>query len=212
MIYIRETLKLLKSSATLRADGQSSDDRIEAGHLRSRKVRKTMYELVAINVIIIAMDLLLLGIQFADLYLIQTSVKGTVYSIKLKLEYAVLSKLVQLVRDSSWSNSDPFRLSNLGTRLKPTPLVPHRLRTQITKNLAEVLKMWALVLPPTGQQRILDSIGSIRHDGDVTQADVAHREEGSDMRTSGDAEGSRRRARTSVTNWINEEIGKHNIK
>jgi hypothetical protein len=44
------------------------------------------------------MDILLLGFEFANLYILEASFKGVVYSIKLKLEFAVLGKLVQLVK------------------------------------------------------------------------------------------------------------------
>jgi hypothetical protein len=36
------------------------------------------------------MDIALLGVEFANLYIIEVTFKGVVYSIKLKLEFAVL--------------------------------------------------------------------------------------------------------------------------
>jgi hypothetical protein len=56
-----------------------------------------MYQLFVINIIIIAMDIALLGVEFANLYIIETILKGVIYSIKLKLEFVVLGKLVQFV-------------------------------------------------------------------------------------------------------------------
>lgn len=44
------------------------------------------------------MDLALLGMEAASLYMLETILKGVVYSIKLKLELAVLGKLVELAR------------------------------------------------------------------------------------------------------------------
>ena len=44
------------------------------------------------------MDVLLLGFEFANLYIMEASFKGVVYSVKLKLEFAVLGKLVLLVK------------------------------------------------------------------------------------------------------------------
>lgn len=44
------------------------------------------------------MDILLLGFEFANLYIMEASFKGVVYSVKLKLEFAVLGKLVLLVK------------------------------------------------------------------------------------------------------------------
>jgi hypothetical protein len=43
------------------------------------------------------MDVALLGVEFANLYIIEATFKGVVYSIKLKLEFAVLGKLVNFV-------------------------------------------------------------------------------------------------------------------
>ncbi|PYH43206.1 uncharacterized protein BP01DRAFT_358722 [Aspergillus saccharolyticus JOP 1030-1] len=63
-----------------------------------RGKRKIMYQLVAINLIIIFLDLGLLVIEYRDLYIMETMIKGVIYSVKLKLEFAVLGKLVLLVR------------------------------------------------------------------------------------------------------------------
>ncbi|RHZ49112.1 uncharacterized protein CDV56_105635 [Aspergillus thermomutatus] len=71
-----------------------------------RGKRKIMYQLVAINLIIIFMDLGLLVVEYMNKYILETMIKGVVYSIKLKLEFAVLGKLVYLVRNHVWK-SDP---------------------------------------------------------------------------------------------------------
>ncbi|KKK19821.1 hypothetical protein P175DRAFT_0512553 [Aspergillus ochraceoroseus IBT 24754] len=67
-----------------------------------RSKRKIMYQLVAINLMIIFMDLGLLVIEYMDYYIMETMVKGVVYSVKLKLEFAVLGKLIYLVRNHVW--------------------------------------------------------------------------------------------------------------
>ncbi|KAL3451230.1 hypothetical protein BJX65DRAFT_237135 [Aspergillus insuetus] len=64
--------------------------------------RKIMYQLVAINLIIILMDIGLLVVEYMDYYIMETMIKGVVYSVKLKLEFAVLGKLVYLVRSHIW--------------------------------------------------------------------------------------------------------------
>jgi hypothetical protein len=65
-----------------------------------------MYQLLAININIniITMDLALLSVNFANLYLIETTLKTFVCSIKLKLELAVVGKLVQFVRNRTASS------------------------------------------------------------------------------------------------------------
>jgi len=124
IIYIKETIRLLKLSEAVQDDARSFDNTtttnynnmgsVSVGsgsgggainpHLKQASVRKTMYQLLAINVLIITMDLALLAVEFANLYLIETTLKGVVYSIKLKLEFAVLGKLIQLVRDRAESD------------------------------------------------------------------------------------------------------------
>ncbi|KAI9367004.1 hypothetical protein BJX61DRAFT_370649 [Aspergillus egyptiacus] len=67
-----------------------------------RGKRKIMYQLVAINLIIIGLDIGLLVVEYMDYYIMETMIKGVVYSVKLKLEFAVLGKLVFLVRSHIW--------------------------------------------------------------------------------------------------------------
>ncbi|KAL4927306.1 uncharacterized protein BDV17DRAFT_130865 [Aspergillus undulatus] len=66
----------------------------------SRENRKIMHQLVSINVLIVLMDLMLLGLEYASIYSIQITLKGVVYSVKLKLEFAVLGKLVDVVHST----------------------------------------------------------------------------------------------------------------
>jgi hypothetical protein len=64
---------------------------------KQEKSRRTLFELLYINMIIIMMDLSLLGLEYANLYILEIVIKGAVYSVKLKLEFAILGKLVQYV-------------------------------------------------------------------------------------------------------------------
>ncbi|KAJ5373680.1 hypothetical protein N7517_005686 [Penicillium concentricum] len=84
-LYVIETVKLLR----LGADVTSRPD-----------ARTIMYQLIGINCAIIAMDVLLLGLEYADYYAVQITLKGFVYSLKLKLEFAVLGRLVDLIQGS----------------------------------------------------------------------------------------------------------------
>lgn len=60
-----------------------------------------MHQLLLINVIVIIMDIGLLGMEYASQFLLQAITKGVLYSIKLKLELAILSRLVKFVRGNS---------------------------------------------------------------------------------------------------------------
>jgi len=75
-IYIWKTLDILKTGERKRA-------------------HRIMWQLFTINVIIICLDIALLAIEYRDLKIAEMSVKALVYSVKLKLEFAILSKLVE---------------------------------------------------------------------------------------------------------------------
>lgn len=60
------------------------------------RFRKIMWELVAINIVIIILDTALLAVEYLGMYQIEVTLKGMCYSIKLKLEFGVLSKLVKI--------------------------------------------------------------------------------------------------------------------
>ncbi|KAJ5693425.1 hypothetical protein N7462_002848 [Penicillium macrosclerotiorum] len=83
-IYIWNTIRLIRLSPE--------------GDKRRHKI---LYELLLINVLAIVMDLALVILQYLDFYFTQVILKGTVYSIKLKLEFAVLGMLVSIVQSHS---------------------------------------------------------------------------------------------------------------
>lgn len=87
-----------------------------------------MEQLIVINVIIVIMDLGLLGLVSASLYILETLVKGIVYSIKLKLEFAILGKLVKFVGGSSVSE-EAGRKNSVGF------VQTHGMATSIDNNL-----------------------------------------------------------------------------
>ena len=78
-IYIIETSKLIRTSPE--------------GDKRRNKI---LYELIAINLTAILMDISLLVLEYVGLYFTQVILKALVYSIKLKLEFAVLGMLVSI--------------------------------------------------------------------------------------------------------------------
>ncbi|KAL4975017.1 hypothetical protein BDW66DRAFT_76651 [Aspergillus desertorum] len=114
-LYISETIRMLRLDP-------------------DRGKRKIMYQLVAINLIIILMDIGLLVVEYMDYYIMETMIKGVVYSVKLKLEFAVLGKLVFLVRSHIWKQEsvtgpspefpdfvDATRVTSDLTHATPTP-------------------------------------------------------------------------------------------
>lgn len=79
-LYLYETLKILKSHTGLAAGGN----------------RQIMIHVVVINVVIILLDISVLALEFANLFNVQTAWKPFAYSIKLKMEFSVLNRLVEL--------------------------------------------------------------------------------------------------------------------
>jgi hypothetical protein len=67
---------------------------------------RVMWQLFSINIIIIAMDIALLALEYRNLRTLEQAFKVVIYSIKLKLEFAILGKLVELVQQNERSLSD----------------------------------------------------------------------------------------------------------
>lgn len=57
-----------------------------------------MYQLIAMNLVHLALDTALLTVGFLDFHAVQWTFKGFAYSIKLQLEFAILTQLVRIVK------------------------------------------------------------------------------------------------------------------
>ena len=71
------------------------------GIMKKNNTRRTIWELFVINVFIVLLDIGLLAVEYLDLLVYEQTFKGVVYSIKLKLEFAILGKLVKVVRSGN---------------------------------------------------------------------------------------------------------------
>jgi hypothetical protein len=91
-IYIYETVRLLQQS-------NKYGDRHNQGALR-----KLLAHLIFANVMVVALDVTLLAVEFSGHYEIQTTYKTAVYSVKLKIEFSVLNRLVQFVTNKRGSS------------------------------------------------------------------------------------------------------------
>src|SRR5271167_5037649 len=80
-LYVYATRKILKPGETF----------------QKSRTRQVMMHLIYVNILVILMDITLLCTEYANLYDIQITFKGTLYSIKLRLEFAVLNELRSLV-------------------------------------------------------------------------------------------------------------------
>ncbi|KAL4734768.1 hypothetical protein BDV11DRAFT_174446 [Aspergillus similis] len=88
-IYVWETVKLLR----LRPE---------------RRHHRILAQLLAMNVIVLVIDFVVVIVEYAGFYAVQVMFKPVAYSIKLKLEYAVLGRLVQIAQGGSSAASGPF--------------------------------------------------------------------------------------------------------
>ncbi|KAJ4300889.1 hypothetical protein N0V90_002977 [Kalmusia sp. IMI 367209] len=216
LIYIKETLRILKLSKSAQGDIMSISDDTE---MKEPIARKVMYQLLAINTIIIAMDVALLAVEFANLYLIETTLKGVVYSIKLKLEFAVLGKLVQIVHSKSESSvhgSGERQGTATGMELEKIPTA----RTASGNGSARGnIRRGSAI--GRGSSTLPDFVDPARISCDVTHAPIrtpgrsvsglSTTEE--DDGTGWENEGLHRKRwyKTSRNSWIDEEMDKHNI-
>ncbi|CAF3524572.1 hypothetical protein FGSG_07818 [Fusarium graminearum PH-1] len=89
-LYIWESMKLLKSEKDIREG---------AGP------KRVMNHLIYVNIIVIFLDISVVALEFANYYVVQTAYKPLVYSIKLKVEFSILDKLVELAQSSTLGSS-----------------------------------------------------------------------------------------------------------
>ena len=73
--------------------------------------RGTLVQLLIVNLAMILMDAAVIGVQYSGLFDIHVTLKAFVYSVKLKLEYAILGKLV-IFTEMCGSSSQPTDLSD----------------------------------------------------------------------------------------------------
>lgn len=65
---------------------------------KTKQRSNLIYQLLTTNFLIIAMDVSLLALEFSELFIAQTVLKVFFYTVKLKLEIAVLSRLGAFAR------------------------------------------------------------------------------------------------------------------
>ncbi|KZM25354.1 uncharacterized protein EKO05_0000645 [Ascochyta rabiei] len=82
-----------------------------ARHSRYQPRNTLMFQLIYLNLILMALDVALLGLQYTGFYEIQTSLKPAIYSLKLKLEFKVLNNLLRSTEDQS-QNLEAYTGSN----------------------------------------------------------------------------------------------------
>ncbi|KAF5004811.1 hypothetical protein FDECE_8710 [Fusarium decemcellulare] len=87
-LYIFETVKFMRATAIAGREGH----------------RDLMRHLIGVSVLVVILDITILAFEYADLYSLQTSYKALAYSIKLKLEFSILNRLVVITQDRRGSS------------------------------------------------------------------------------------------------------------
>lgn len=101
-LYVWETVKLLR----LRPQGRPSG---------------ILHQLLTINIIILLLDIAVVVIEYVGYFAVQGMFKPVAYSIKLKLEYAILGKLVAIAQGAQTYNDDELPSSNSFPSSQETP-------------------------------------------------------------------------------------------
>ncbi|KAF2624111.1 integral membrane protein [Macroventuria anomochaeta] len=91
-LYVYETVNLLKLERIIGNNG----------------TRIVLHHLIYVNILVMLLDFSIVGLEFANLYEIQTAWKPLVYSVKLKLEFSILNRLVELTRSARSGDSRSY--------------------------------------------------------------------------------------------------------
>ncbi|KAH6874293.1 hypothetical protein B0T10DRAFT_533028 [Thelonectria olida] len=95
------------------------------GHGEHRSSRRLKKHLILVNVLIILLDITILGLEYANQYEYQTAYKCFVYSTKLKLEFTILNRLVEMTTGNKDIRSGSRSRNNI--TLSKTSIAPKTL-------------------------------------------------------------------------------------
>ncbi|KAL8748291.1 MAG: hypothetical protein Q9184_007423 [Pyrenodesmia sp. 2 TL-2023] len=103
--------------------------------------RRAMLQLLAIMCICLAMDIVLIALEFSGYYVTEASVKPLIYAIKLKLEFAVYSQLVGFTKAAFEDNET---IECMESTADYRPRRQYNSPVEFFKNIPNVLKKPAL--------------------------------------------------------------------
>ncbi|KAG5961392.1 hypothetical protein E4U57_007445 [Claviceps arundinis] len=95
ILYIFQTRKYLRGRSPLRDSIFSAPSERRS---QSADQKSVLWQLIYANTLIIALDIALLGIQCADLFHLQGAFKPCVYGMKLKIEFVILNRLIDMIQ------------------------------------------------------------------------------------------------------------------
>lgn len=92
ILYIWQTHKFLRSTRLLREPTAHVSAASQSGTAADRIT--LLYQLIYINMFVIALDVALLVIQYTFVFYLQGAFKPCVYGVKLKVEFVILNRLI----------------------------------------------------------------------------------------------------------------------
>lgn len=183
-IYIVETTRLLRTKPSMpRPPIIPSSSLPQKGHGRNQRGmtsraqaaesgRQFLMRLIYINVLVVVLDITIVALEYAGLYVIQTAYKALVYSVKLKLEFSILNSLVEMTRthrhardgvpDTPTMSGSGYYTSSRGTTLNSDKKGKSR---QMTVTPLMMTNQQALQTPVTFSRltQTIDEDGQIRY-------------------------------------------------
>lgn len=100
ILYIFQTRTYLRGRSPLRERSWSAPSSM-AGHehrSQAKEQKAVLWQLIYANTLIIVLDIVLVGIQCANLFHLQGAFKPCVYGIKLKVEFVILNRLINIIQ------------------------------------------------------------------------------------------------------------------
>ncbi|EGX89748.1 hypothetical protein CCM_08000 [Cordyceps militaris CM01] len=98
ILYLFQTYQHLKDTLPLQQTFWSLSSSSTRGDSKSKERFSVLRHLAYANILIIILDITLLAVQCANLFYLQAALKPCVYGIKLKIEFAILNRLIRLVQ------------------------------------------------------------------------------------------------------------------
>ncbi len=86
----------------------------------SNSVREVVHHLILVNVVAITLDCILLGLSYSPLFFVQAAYKPCVYAIKLRIEFAILNRLVSVFVSPTSRGSNAEQGEAMGISFKPS--------------------------------------------------------------------------------------------
>ncbi|KAF7122466.1 hypothetical protein CNMCM5793_000491 [Aspergillus hiratsukae] len=140
--------------------------------MASGNKRLFMWKLFSINVLIVFMDVALLAVEYKNYFTWEQGLKVVMYSIKLKLEFAVLSELVKFVRrcgDTNPMSTSHYHMSGSLTSSGDSPHTKDK-KAQ-SASMPEAIHMEALQIDAVVSENHRIRVTTTTHTGDFDPGD-----------------------------------------